>query len=115
MFTHILDLTTRAEVIFEDVGHAHVSNDGSRIVALNAAGMPCVAQLGGGPCVAVGRVDQSYVGTHAAGAHWSPDDEWILFRGLFEGGASLVDPDGQDLPQPSWIAGGAESIQRVAP
>jgi dipeptidyl aminopeptidase/acylaminoacyl peptidase len=115
IFTHILDVTTRAEVIFEDVGHAHVSNDGSRIVALNAAGMPCVAQLGGGPCVAVGRVDQSYVGTHAAGAHWSPDDEWILFRGLFEGGASLVDPDGQDLPQPSWIAGGAESIQRVAP
>jgi Tol biopolymer transport system component len=115
IFTHILDVTTRAEVIFEDVGHAHVSNDGSRMVALNADDRPCVADLSGGPCIQIGQLGQGYGGTHAAGAHWSPDDEWLLFRGPFDGGATLVDPDGQNLDQPSWIANGGESIQRVAP
>jgi hypothetical protein len=113
--THVLDVTTGAEVTFDDVGHGHVSNDGSRMFAIDADGRPCVADLSGGPCVPIGQPGQGYDGTHAAGAHWSPDDEWILFRGPFDGGAILVDPDGQILDQPSWIADGGESIQRVAP
>jgi len=113
--THVLDLTTGAEVTFDDVGFGHVSNDGSRMVALNADGRPCVANLSGGPCVQIGQRSQTYEGTHAAGAQWSPDDEWILVRDLFDGDAILVDPDGQNPGQPSWIADGAESIQRVAP
>ena len=115
MRTHIVDVTTGAEVTLDDVGFGHVSNDGSRMVALDAVGRVCVANLSGGPCVRIGQPSQAYVGTHAAGAQWSPDDEWILVRDLFGGGAILVDPDGQDHDQPSWIADGAESIQRVAP
>lgn len=113
--THIVDVTTGAEVIFDDVGFGHVSNDGSRMVALDADGRPCVASLSGGPCVQIGQPSQAYVGTHAAGAQWSPDDEWILIRDLFDGDAILVDPDGQNPDQPAWIADGAESIQRVVP
>ena len=113
--THVLDLTTGAEVIFENVGFGHVSNDGSRMVALTAAGKPCVADLSGGSCVPVGEGSQAYVGTHAAGVHWSPDDEWILVRVGPDGAAMLIDPDGQNRRQPSWIAAGGESIQRVAP
>jgi Tol biopolymer transport system component len=113
--THVVDLTTGAEVTFDDVGFAHVSNDGSRMVALTADGRLCVADLGGGPCVRIGERSQAYEGTHAAGAHWSPDDEWILVRRLSDGSAILVDPDGQDPGQPPWIEDGAESIQRVAP
>ena len=63
---------------------------------------------------AIGLPGQTYEGTHAAGAHWSPDDQWILFREP-SGGASVVDPDGETPVQPSWIAAGGESIQRVAP
>ena len=112
----VLDLSTRREVTFEDVGFGHVSNSGDRMVALNAIGRPCVANLSGGPCVQIGHRGQTYVGTHSAGVHWSPDDEWILFR-VEPGGAAarLIDPDGENADQPSWIANGAESIQRVAP
>lgn len=113
--THIVDVTTGAEVLFDDVGFGHVSNDGNRMVALDADGGLCVASLSGGPCVRIGQPSQAYEGTHAAGAQWSPDDEWILIRDLFDGDAILVDPDGQNPDQPSWIADGAESIQRAAP
>ncbi len=113
--THILDVTTGAEVIFDGVAFGHVSNDGSRMVALDADERPCVAILSGGPCVPIGRPSQANEGTHAAGAQWSPDDQWILIRDLFGGGAIRIDPDGENPDQPSWIADGAESIQRVAP
>lgn len=113
--THVLDVTTGAEVSFDGVGFAHVSNDGSRMVALDAAGRACVASLSGGPCVLIVQPAQVYEGTHAAGAQWSPDDRWILMRGLSDGAAILVDPDSADRRQPSWIAAGGESIQRVAP
>jgi Tol biopolymer transport system component len=113
--THIVDVATGAEVTFDDVGFAHVSNDGSRMVALDADGRVCVASLTGGPCALIVQPSLVYEGTHAAGAQWSPDDQWILMRGLADGGAILVDPDSPDRSQPSWIAAGAESIQRVAP
>ena len=113
--THVLDVMTGVEVTFEDVGFAHVSNAGSRMVAVNADGRPCIAQLSGGPCVQVGRSDQTYEGTHADGAHWSPDDQWILLSNLGGRGATIIDPVGQNLDQPAWIRAGAESIQRVAP
>ncbi len=113
MSTDVLDLATGEEVIFGDVGYARISNDGSRMVALNAIRRPCVANLSGGPCVQIGQRGQTYDGTHAAGAFWSPDDRWIIVR-LGEG-ATVLDPDGQDRDAPAWIVGGAESIQRVAP
>jgi Tol biopolymer transport system component len=113
--THVLDVSTGADVTFDGVSFAHVSNDGSRMVALDAGGRVCVASLSGGPCVLIVQPSQVYEGTHAAGAQWSPDDQWILMRGLSDGGAVLVDPDSPDRRQPSWIAAGAESIQRVAP
>ena len=113
--TVVLDPTTGAEVTFPDVAHGHVSNDGTRMVAVDADGRPCVANLSGGPCLQIGRPGQTYAGTHAAGAHWSPDDEWLLFRDQPDGGAIVVDPDGENPDQPSWVADGAESIQRVAP
>jgi Tol biopolymer transport system component len=113
--TVVLDLTTRAEVTFEDVGFGHVSNDGSRLLALNGDGRPCIAGVSRGPCVQIGLPGQTYEGTYAAGVQWSPDDEWILLRGLDDGRAMIIDPDGENPVQPSWIAGGAESIQRVAP
>jgi Tol biopolymer transport system component len=111
--THVLDVTTGADVTFDGVGFAHVSNDGSRMVALDGGGRVCVASLGGGPCVLIVQPSQAYEGTHAAGAQWSPDDRWILIRGLSDGSAILVDPDSPDRRQPSWIAAGGESIQRV--
>jgi hypothetical protein len=113
--THVVDVTTGAEVIFDGVAYGHVSNDGSRMVALDADGLPCVANLDGGPCVPIGQPSHAYTGSHAAGVHWSPDDEWILFRDQFNGGVILADPDGQKPYRPAWIADGAESIQRVAP
>jgi Tol biopolymer transport system component len=105
--THVLDVTTGSDVSFDGVGHAHVSNDGSRMVALDADGRVCVASLSGGPCVLIVQPSRAYEGTHAAGAQWSPDDRWILMRDL-DGGAVLVDPDSPDRRQPAWIAAGAE-------
>jgi len=113
--TYVVDVTTGAEVVFDGVVFGHVSNDGSRMVALDADGGLCVANLSGGPCVQIGQPSQAYEGTHAAGAQWSPDDQWILLRDLFGRGAIRIDPDGENPDQPAWIADGAESIQRVAP
>jgi Tol biopolymer transport system component len=112
--TLVVDLTTGAEVIFDDVGFGHVSNDGSRMVALTADGRLCVADLSGGPCVPIGQGSRAYDATHAAGAQWSPDDDWIIVRLGSGNRAILVDPDGREPDQPSWIAHGAESIQRLA-
>ena len=113
--THVLDLTTGTDVIFDDISFGHVSNDGRRLLALNASGRPCVAAIDGGPCVQIGLPGQTYDGTYAAGAQWAPDDSWILLRALDDGRVILVDPDGDTVVQPPWIALGAESIQRVAP
>ena len=74
-----------------------------------------MADLSGGPCVRIGTPSQAYDGTHAAGAQWSPDDEWIIVRRASGTNSVLVDPDGQNAEQPAWIADGGESIQRVAP
>jgi hypothetical protein len=41
--------------------------------------------------------------------------EWIILRPSPEGDAIIVDPDGADRRQPSGIADGAETWQRVAP
>ena len=115
--THVLDLVTGKEVTI-DVGFGHLSNDGTRMVALdNDQGLMCVVDLSGGPCVPVGQPSQAYLWGHGAGAQWSPDDAWILTRQISDDGetAALVDPDGAVLDQPSWISDGAVSWQRVAP
>jgi Tol biopolymer transport system component len=114
--THVLDLVTRDEVTI-GAGYGHVSNDGTRMVALDDQGSMCVVDLRGGPCVPVGQPSQAYGGAHAAGVQWSPDDEWILTRPPGGDGdtAFVVDPDGAVLDQPSWISDGAVSWQRTAP
>jgi Tol biopolymer transport system component len=111
--THIVDLTTGAEIII-DASFAHMSNGGTRIVALDENGSMCVASIRGGPCVRIGHSSRAYEGTHAAGAQWSPNDEWIIARLGSGDSTELVDPDGGTQDQPSWIADGAESWQRLA-
>lgn len=112
--THVLDITTGEEAVI-DAGFGHVSNAGDRLLALDDEGRMCIADIRGGPCVQVAHAFPAYGAGHAAGAHWSPDDEWIISR-LEDGrGAGLIDPDGVSLDQPSWLTDGAESWQRVAP
>jgi len=116
MVTHVLDMATRDEVLI-DAGYGHVSNDGTRMVAIDDRGRMCVAKLGAAePCIQVGQLSQEYNGQNDAGVQWSPNDEWIITRPPFdEGTASLVDPDGAFLEQPSWLGDGGESWQRLAP
>jgi Tol biopolymer transport system component len=114
--TYIVDLTTRETVVIEDARAPHVSNDGTRIVAINEMGRMCVADTRvAGPCVVVGRPDQAYGPSHAGGVQWSPDDKWIITRQPDDTRASLVDPNGVATEQPTWISDGAVSWQRVAP
>jgi Tol biopolymer transport system component len=112
--THVLDVTTGEEAII-DAGFGHVSNAGDRLLALDELGRMCIADIRGGPCVRIAQAVPAYGGAHAAGAHWSPDDEWIISRIDDGTDVRLIDPDGVSLDQPSWVADGAESWQRVAP
>ena len=112
--TYVVDLTTGEEVIL-DAAFGHVSNDGRRIVALDDIGRVCVVGIDGGRCVAIGRISQAYEGHHAAGALWSPDDEWIISRLASGDDAILLDAGGGGQDQPSWMADGAQSWQRQAP
>ena len=110
--THVLEVATGDDVVI-DAGYGHVSNDGTRMVAQAQDGM-CVVDLRGGECLPVGQPHQAYAETHAEGVHWSPDDQWLLTRG--DGStAYLVDPDGEEIDQPSWLSDGGESWQRLAP
>jgi hypothetical protein len=110
---HVLDIETKLDIEIE-AGFGHVSNDGLRIVALDAAGRPCVASIDGGPCLPIGEVNQAYAGYHAAGAYWAPSDEWIVVRSVGDR-SLLLDPTGGTGEQPTWVADGAESWQRLAP
>ena len=115
--TYVLDVATGTDVTI-DAGYGHLSNDGTRMVAIdNGQRSMCVADLRGGPCVRVGQPSQAYLWGNAAGVQWSPDDRWILTRPPAgdDLSASLVDPGGAVLDQPSWISDGAVSWQRVAP
>ena len=112
--THIVDMTTGEEVII-DAWFGHVSNGGTRIVALDEQERMCLANIRGGTCVPIGGDLQTYDGTHAAGVQWSPDDQWIITRDPGGDRAVLVDPEGNSHDQPSWLADGAESWQRLAP
>jgi Tol biopolymer transport system component len=114
--THVVDVSTGEEVVL-DVGYAHVSNRGDRILALAASGTQmCVADIRGGPCAPIGRPEQAYLGYNAYGVTWAPDDEWVLVRPDADlGSGVIVDPDGSATDQPSWLADGGESWQRVAP
>lgn len=70
-------------------------------------------KIDGGPCIQIGRGYQAYSGYHAAGGQWAPNDEWIVV--LANGRALLLDPRGETSEQPTWVAEGAESWQRLAP
>ena len=111
--THVLEVVTGDDVVI-DAGYGHVSNDGTRMVA-HVTGMACVSStLRGGDCSPIGLASQAYARAHAEGVHWSPDDQWLLTRG--DGmTAYLVDPDGEDVDQPSWLSDGGVSWQRLAP
>jgi Tol biopolymer transport system component len=115
--TYVLDVTTGNEVTI-DAGFGHVSNDGTRMIALdNKQETMCVVDLRGGPCVPVGLPSQVYLWGNSAGVQWSPDDEWILTRPPVGDvlTAALIDPEGAILDQPTWISEGAVSWQRLAP
>jgi hypothetical protein len=108
----LLDLTTQA-VVDVEAGFAHVSNDGMRLVAIGDDGRPCVASIKGGPCISIADSGHAYVGTHAGGAQWAPDDESIMVSSF--GTLALLDPAGKGSgAPPSWMSDGAESWQRVA-
>jgi Tol biopolymer transport system component len=115
VITHVRDMATGAEVRFSDALWGHVSNDGTRMVALDQHNRLCMADLRGGPCKLIAVGTQGYDGAHAAGAQWSPDDQWILVRIASGDDAVLIRTDTGTLEQPSWITQGGQSIQRVAP
>ncbi len=118
--THVRDMATGAEVRI-DAAHGRISNDGTRMVAFDGSGRMCIVPLSAGPCVRIGAPSQQFDPGHAFGGFWSPDDAWIVSRPGIEDltppdyGAVLVDPDGAALDQPSWLADGGVSWQRVAP
>ena len=109
----VLDLAT-LRVVDIDAGYAHVSNDGTRLLAIAEDGRPCVASIDGGPCVYIAGAHRAYVGTFFGGAQWAPDDTSIVVSSF--GSFALLDPAGVGTgAPPSWMLDGAESWQRVAP
>jgi hypothetical protein len=109
----VLDLTTEAFVDI-DAGYADVSNDGTRLLAVDDAGRPCIASTEGGPCVAIADAALGHEGTWAGGTFWAPDDRSILVAARDD--LTLLDPAAASQgASPSWMADGAESWQRVAP
>ncbi len=115
VITHVRDMATGAEVRFSDALWGHVSNDGTRMVALDQTGRLCMAELRGGRCQLIATGTPGYDGAHAAGAQWSPDDEWIIVRLGSGDSAVLIRTDTGTLDEPPWITKGGQSIQRVAP
>ena len=108
----VLDVTTEAFVDI-DAGYADVSNDGTRLLAVDDAGRPCVASTDGGPCVAIADAALGYDGTFSGGTFWAPNDQSILVSASDR--LRLLDPaGGATVAPPSWLADGAESWQRVA-
>ena len=112
--TGLVDAATGATTVLE-VGYGHVSNDGTRVVGLDAGGAPCVLPIQGGPCVRIGSPAQAYEGTHAVGVAWSPDDRWILVHAGVDGAGMMLDPAGPVPVQPTWLDTDWESWQRLAP
>jgi hypothetical protein len=125
--THVLDVITGDDVVI-DAGYGRVSNDGTRMIVLQRTGSApclsmggcpsrmCVVDLDGGECSPIGIASQAYEPGHGAGAHWSPDDRWLLTQAPAVDGevSSLVDPEGTIVDQPAWISDGGESWQRLA-
>jgi hypothetical protein len=112
--TILVDVETGAETDVE-VGFGHASNDGTRIAGLDPRdpGRLCVAPIAGGPCTRIGIALQAPEGFHSEALQWSPDDRWLVSQPASGGRPVLVDPDGAVGDQPEWIAGGAESWQRL--
>jgi Tol biopolymer transport system component len=111
--THVVDVATGAS-IFVPVGYGQLSNDGSRIVGLNGDETQtwlCVARIGGETC---DRITPIYVDAWGTQYRWSPDDQWIITT-RSDGAVLLFDSNGGNQGQPSWLADGGESWQRVAP
>jgi hypothetical protein len=108
----VLDLTTEAFVDI-DAGYADVSNDGTRLLAVDPDGRPCVASIDGGPCVAIADAALGYDGTFSGGTFWAPNDESIVAS--TDRGLEILDPAGGEAGRPpSWLTDGAESWQRLA-
>lgn len=113
-WTHVLGVDTGSETIVR-VGFAQLSNDGTRLMGQNwdDAGRTwlCVASVAGGDCSRITANDEGGWGDHY---RWSPDDEWIITT-RSDDATFVLDPDGVVDAQPSWLDGGAESWQRIAP
>ena len=111
--THVVDVATGAST-FVPVGYGQLSNDGSRVVGLNGNETQtwlCVARIGGGTC---DRITPIYGDAWGTQYRWSPDDKWIITT-RSDGAVLLYGLDGGNQDQPSWLADGGESWQRVAP
>ncbi len=111
--THVVDVATGASTLVP-VGYGQLSNDGTRIVGINGDETRtwlCVARIGSGTC---DRITPIYGDSWGTQYRWSPDDQWIITT-RSDGAVLLYDLDGGNQVQPSWLADGGESWQRVAP
>ncbi len=112
--THVIDLATRTEIAVGP-GFGRLSNDGTRIVGMAANDAEdtwlCVARIDGGPCT---QVTDAYIDAWGTWFGWSPDDRWILTT-RSDGSVLLFDSNGGTQGQPSWLADGGQSWQRMAP
>jgi Tol biopolymer transport system component len=112
--THVIDFATGTKISVGP-GYGRLSNDGGRIVGMatddDIRTWLCVAPVDGGPCT---RVTDVYSDAWGTWFGWSPDDRWILTT-RSDGTVLLFDSDGGTQGQPSWLADGGQSWQRVAP
>lgn len=112
--TFVVDVQTGEERML-DVMYGHVSNDGARVVGLDAFAFarPCVVAVTGGRCETVPNAPE-WVGTTSAAVTWSPDDRLIAMFGLDEASIWIVDPTGA-VPPRQVASKSPASWQRIAP
>lgn len=114
MGTLVVDAATGTSRVLP-VAYGQVSNDGTRVVGLNADTRRgntwlCVVPIAGGDCT---RISDVYHGQWDTYYRWSPDDRWVFTR-RDDGRPMAFGSDGTVVPQPAWVAEGAESWQPVA-
>ena len=111
-WTYVADVQT-GTVTRLDVAWGHVSNDGTRVVGLDALDRPCVVAITGGACRLIPKAP-SWIGSTAAAVSWSPDDRWIAIHAADTGSIWLVDPTGCVAPR-EVASDGPATWQRSAP
>jgi len=120
-FHHAVNNTSFTEVVDQasgtshtlPVGYGELSNDGRRVVGMdtNQGGL-CVVGVDGSTCRPISEPYPSGWGWYY---RWSPDDTFII-TSRFDGTDFVLDPDGPpEQTQPSWMADGGRSWQRLPP